>query len=375
MKKFDIHIVLLSDQVLPNVLPVLDTAIKPKKVILCESDAMTGRGVGTNLEKFYKGKGLETEIIPLGTAYDYAQMQEVFLGIATDLEGGNESVGINLTGGTKLMSIAAQNIFSAAGFTCFYSIPQKNEITVVADGKDSPYKINDKIKLKDYFAVHGYLVESKSSKKFRINDDSRNLCNDLLSNFSVYKESIGFLNMLASKAADAYSLKIRNDIPEQHDGILELFSKYHFIREYDDRRVIFESAQDRDYCNGLWLEEFVHICLSDLNRDIGLQDFATTITIVSPTGTKNELDAAFLFNNNLYIIEAKTSRMYDKGADILYKLDSLKDYAGMYTRPIVVTFKPLKGYDKKRAEDLKIKLIEGSAIKNLSKHIKDYIGK
>ncbi|MFA7172492.1 MAG: DUF1887 family CARF protein [Kiritimatiellia bacterium] len=373
MEKFDIHIVLLSDQVLPNVLAVLDAAIKPQKVILCESDAMAKRGVGINLAEFYSSKGLVTEIVPMGTAYDYAVLQDKFLEIAANLEGGSASVAVNLTGGTKLMSIAAQNVFSAYGFACFYSIPQSNEITVITGEKEPPYKIKDQIKLKDYFRVHGYLAEPKTDKKFKIDSDSRDLCLELLENFSVYKDSIGYLNLLASKAADAYSLKIKNDIPEKHDKILELFARFHFISYYDDKRVEFESQQSRDYCNGLWLEEYVHLSLKELDKDIGLQDFATSLKITSPTGTENELDAAFLYKNNLYIVEAKTARMTDKGTDVLYKLDSLKDYAGMYTRPIVVSFKPLQGYDRKRAEDLKIKLIEGSAIKNLVKHIRDYI--
>ena len=70
--------------------------------------------------------------------------------------------------------------------------------------------------------------------------------------------------------------------------------------------------------------------------------------MVSPTGTKNEIDAAFLYNNKLYIIECKTAKMDDKGTDVLYKIDTIRGYAGLFTKPIIISFDEFNKYDKQR---------------------------
>jgi hypothetical protein len=133
--------------------------------------------------------------------------------------------------------------------------------------------------------------------------------------------------------------------------------------------VKFTSEKDRDFCKGLWLEKFVHSKLKDVADEAGLQDFSASIEIESSSGVRNEIDAAFLYNNELYVIECKTAKMDEKGSDVLYKLDAISGYAGLYTKSIVITYKEMNKFDRKRARDLRINLIEGRDINRLPKKI------
>lgn len=353
MKKYKIQIIIVSGQMIPNVTPVLDEAIRPEKVILCASNAMRERA--ETLAAFFRSKQIEAEIFSLGSAYAFAELQERFLELAIQL-GGEESVAVNLTGGNKLMTLAAQMVFESR--PRFYVVPQKDQIMMIDDTQPEIYEIADQICLRDYFAIHGFTVTSQKRKK-KIPDPTVHLAETLLKQFDRYKTEIGKINYLAAKAEDAYSLTVKNEISDVTCDLLDLFYKQGSITYYDDKKIEFASKKARDFCKGFWLEDYILNELAKVDEKIGLQDWAGSIVIESASGTKNEIDAAFLFNNELYVIECKTARMDDKGKDVLYKLDTIRGYAGFYTKSIIATFKELNQYDRQRARDLNIHLIEG----------------
>ena len=372
MKKYKTHIAIVSDQVIPNVTPVLDETIRPEKVILCASNRMKGRA--DTLAAFFKSKQIETELFSLGDAYDFAELQERFMELAIRLEH-EKSVAVNLTGGNKLMTIAAQMVFDAR--PRFYVVPQKDQLMMIDAQSPGRYEIQDRITLRDYFAIHGYTVISQKRKK-KINPDAVTLAESILKNYGVYKQQLAKLNAVASEAEKIERkthrpcLTIHDDFNEGVCELIHLFATHGSITYYDDKKIEFASNESRSFCKGFWLEDYILNELSKVNDAIGLQDWAGSIQIKSASGTKNEIDAAFLYNNELYVIECKTARMDDKGDDVLYKIDTIRGYAGLYTKSIVASFKELNKSDRRRAEDLRITLIEG---KNLNRFAERMIEK
>ncbi len=94
----------------------------------------------------------------------------------------------------------------------------------------------------------------------------------------------------------------------------------------------------------------------------------------------NELDVAFLADNRLYIIECKTTR-FDKGgpraakgADILYKLDTLTDLlGGLQARSMVVSYQQFRAHDRQRAADLHIRVCCSGDLSELPAKIKRWV--
>jgi hypothetical protein len=363
MRKYKQQIIMVSGQMIPNVTPVLDAAVRPEKVILCSSNAMQQRA--ESLACYFTKKGIEAEVYPLGSAYDFAELQERFLELAAQV-GPTDSVAVNLTGGTKLMTIAAQVVFDE--FPRFYVIPEKDQIVMIDERKPGHYEIEDQILLRDYFEIHGYSVTAQQRKK-KIPQQTETLANTLLKNYDTYKNQIGVLNALAAKAEDAYSLAVRNEISDQTCDLLDLFYRHGSLSYYDDKKIQFASADARDFCKGFWLEDYVCAELAKVDAAIGLQDWAASINIENASGSKNEIDAAFLYNNELYVIECKTARMNQKGSDVLYKLDTIRGYAGLYTKSLIASFKELEPHDRQRAADLKITLIEGKNLNRFAERI------
>lgn len=215
-----------------------------------------------------------------------------------------------------------------------------------------------------------FMDTKNTGKNFKITPASSELATELLKNLNLYHESISKLNGLATNAANAFSLKIRANILPADEPLFELFSKKGFIQYFDDQEVQFKDEKSREFCRGIWLEEYIFNELRQLDQ---LQDFATSVNIKSQEGNENEFDAVFLYKNNPYIIEAKTSKAAENGKEIIYKLDSLKAKTGLYTKPIIVSLKQFTTADRNRATQYGIKLIEGHNINNLKDKIKEII--
>ena len=367
MKRFNTHIIMVSGQATPNVLAVMDKAIRPVEVILCTTDDMHENS--EILKRYFTQHQIRCREVKLGNAYDFAALQEKFLELATELEDKASEVGVNLTGGTKLITIAAQQFFWQK-FTCFYINPEQNSIQYISE-KDAPeYPIAGQLKIKDFFAIHGYRVisskEKQVSEKPEQLEKTEQLCRELITGYTRYGEALRTLNFLAGEAKQ--TLSVRNNIPEKSWTLLELFQDYGAIHYYDDRKVQFADEESRRFCQGFWLEEWVGCALKELNHQVKLQDYASSIVIESEKGTRNEIDAAFLYNNRLYLIECKTANLEaeDKSAPPLYKLDSLHNLPGIFTQKVLVSYLPLDSHGKKRAEELKIEVIEKDRLLGLA---------
>jgi hypothetical protein len=360
MEKKSIHICLVSDRNVLNITPVLDKKISPDKVILCSTELMMDHAL--ILKNFLEFKGVVSEIYSLGNAFDYHGFKRTFLSLAESIKPYGGNVALNLTCGSTIMVLAAQSVFRGV-LQMFYIIPERDLISVISDDliSEELYDIEDKITLADYFAIHGYIVKSIHRNKI-ISESSKEVFSTLISSINRYAEPLGILNYLATNAENSNSLTFSCMISEKAFEVLELFKKHGAVEYYDKTQVIFKNIDARAFCNGIWLEDYVYQQLVMIDEMVGLQDFAVSVNIENRHGVRNEIDAAFLYNNRLYLIECKTSRMDQKGTDVVYKMDTVKGYAGLKTRGILVSYRKLKKFDIQRAKDLGIMVLAKSNI-------------
>ena len=117
MKQYHTHVCLVSGQAAPNLLPLLDAAIKPKRVELIVTPEMKKRA--EYLEKIIRPKGIAVTLHELDSAADYDSIQELLLTVIGDYEDLGE-IALNVTGGTKWMAIAAQEVFRSNDMPVFY---------------------------------------------------------------------------------------------------------------------------------------------------------------------------------------------------------------------------------------------------------------
>ena len=319
MEQKDIQIVLVHDLIVSSITPLLDQKLRPDKVYLCYTDDQ--EELTKKIKKFLCRKKVDTILYSLGHAHAFEHIQEKFLELAMLLEERAAEVAINLTGGTRLMSLAAQSIFHNTRFTLFYALPSDELIHIDQPGNRDRHPLQDHIRLRDFFALHDYEVMSLK-RSFKISHESRALTKELIQKMDLYAHSIGKLNYVADQCDRYHEFESQERIQEKHQAIFELFYEHGFLQINQSLRPEFSSQEAIEFCRGLWLEEYLYLTLKEVDNEINLQDVAISIELIDKNETKNELDGAFLYNNQLFIIEAKTANLDGKGSDILYKLDN-----------------------------------------------------
>ena len=370
MSKIRTHIILLSERVLPDVLPVLDYNLKPERVVLCESDEANRRGIGRRVAPFLKSNNVKVDFFRIGSADDFSELHKKFAELASKHSAHKGEVAVNLGSGNELMAVAAQSVFSAGGFTFIYAVPERNQMFEIDGGKVRTYQLQEKIKLSDYFLVQGCRLLSKREKNLKLISGSHVLCRELLSDFEKYGKHLTYLARLAAGAESHFSLKAKARITNDNKSLFELFSRNGFIARFDAQVVEFSSEEDSDFCKGIWLEDYLHQTLKGLGKDAGLQDFATFVEVENSAGTRFELDAAFLCKNILYVIDAKLDGGYERNGEDPYRLEWLRDLDRLCTVPIVVSFRELRNQDLRRVERMGVHVLQSNELVNLEQALK-----
>lgn len=195
---------------------------------------------------------------------------------------------VNITGGTKAMSLAVVDYFSLLPHNTIYYLPINNRYHNITDDRISD--ISYSLSLKEYFWLYGIDIKV-SNAGHRQPEVARQIYIDL--------KQISF-----SKRTE------RLHKPHQR----------------------YSQPEDRHYYNGTWLEEYVYYYCKKL---LGLREdqVASGVALYrdDEVSNDNEVDVAFVYQNRLYIIECKVwlSLSLDKEEvdDTLYKLAAItKDF-------------------------------------------------
>ncbi|SDH36109.1 Card1-like endonuclease domain-containing protein [Nitrosomonas sp. Nm132] len=182
--------------------------------------------------------------------------------------------------------------------------------------------------------------------------------------------------MFVSQELDKYDLDSK-----AFDDLISMF-KHENMLSLKDNRLIFPDGHARRFVNGGWLEYLILQSLSTLAPTLGITDWGTGIEVLAPNGkTQNELDAACLLKNTLYIIECKSANLaFDgktgetSGTDALYKLDALRRMGGLRTQAMLVDFRGSLGdIDKNRAAQMNLAVVSGSQLRDLRGVLKAWL--
>lgn len=390
MQKYDLHVCLISGQAAPNLLPILDSQFKPKKAIFLVSASMKEKAqyLATAFEK----KGVKVEQVKLEDEFDFYTMENQLVELITQYEG--ENIALNVTGGTKLMAIAAQQVFSMADKPIFYLDTENNRllfISKIEKSKTIPaQQIQAKNDLETYFFAYGFKLIKKHHKT---QQDLAYLSENFIKYYSRYQHAIPLLNKYAKLSENSsYCVHIDRHERQATDfiALLSELAKNNIIH-YDSlrERIDFKDKKTKEYLNGIWLEEYTYETIKEiktiddiaLNVNVGNHKYQCQKSEYSPEnkGNKNEFDVAFIAKNKLHIIECKTQKLEKnngvKAEDILFKLETLKDYGGLLTKSCLVSYHKIPEAVHNRARELKIEIIQADDLQRLKAKIQDWIGK
>lgn len=376
-----IHLVLISAQAVPNITPILDERFRPDRVIMLVSRDMEARA--DCLEKIYRPRGIKTERWPIENAWDVEHIRNRVMELLCEYE--RHDITLNATGGTKPMSIAAYEVFRNEKKAIFYVHPEKDRLIWMHPNDRESVDLADRIRLKEYLMAYGADTVNETHKG-GVPRSLRDLTAELIEHIEAYAPALGSLNYYAARANNPRlrSPEIDGNFNGHHAfwSLVELFEHAGLLRQ-ERRRLVFNDEDARFIVNGGWLELHAYACCLNLKKSLGIQDVGHSIEVTRRQGSDtvpNEMDVALLRDNRLYLLECKTKllkggdRHHDEGAEVLYKLDSLRDLiGGLQAKAMLVSFNRLKSHNRHRARELNIEYCCHRDLKFLEERIEQWL--
>lgn len=377
------HVYLVSEQATPNITPALDAETRPDKVVLVVSEAMKQRAAWLT-SVLREAAGVQVDTWEIASPWEIEPIRNRILALLEKY--GDADIALNATGGTKPMSIAAHDIFRDLDLPIFYIHPQKDQLVWLQPWERQGKFLADKVKLSHFLRAYGSTVLEKGGNS--VLPAYTEVGKELILNFKSFNKALGSFNFYAMKASN-HQLSTTVDSPTLNNGafldVLSLFENADLLT-LNENRITFTSDEARFFVNGGWLEQYVFRTVQSLKKSIPeIQDVAQSVEI-SREGRdgkviKNELDVALLCNNRLHIIECKTKKFakHDDtadgpGAEAVYKLDTLKELlGGLRGGGMLVSYLEVGEYDKRRAEDLGIKVVDGPQLQNLKGRLSEWV--
>jgi hypothetical protein len=278
---------------------------------------------------------------------------------------------VNVTCGTKIMSMALYQIFQQYKSKIYYhGLATGNFIPLFPqDQSIEKIPINCSLSLEDYFSAYG--AQIKRAEPHYTNDQT----NLMFSVFYDFENSITKLRELRNSPTVRNRLKKNKPITlddtvfhhaqitvtgQELRGIIELADLFTFDRTAINRHQI-------DFLTGGWFEEYLYyLCktegaISDEQIGIGIQLRRT----FQETTVDNEFDIVLLSGTQLYIIECKSCLDKELLTNTLYKQHTFQQEFGLRVKNIIVTMskevaEPTWAKQRERAEVMGAVVIDGN---------------
>ncbi|MCF6267773.1 MAG: DUF1887 family CARF protein [Desulfuromusa sp.] len=366
MVRADVHVCLVSDQLLPNLLPALDIATRPDDVVLLVTPKMMS--AAARLKLLLRDAGclvIEREV----KAYRIEDIRDAVLDIVASYSG--RKLMLNATGGTKVMALGAYGVFRDLGLPVFY-IDTENEAVVFLTSPQKTSHLPDLLKVKTGLKCYGYKIVAEENPELQ--PENLKLYQTLIDEITHWEKVLARLNYFAGAAQKHLWCELDRSTINDHQFIdlITLFQTAGHLTVAGDR-LGFSSENSRRLVQGGWLEHYVYGLIENLRRKGRVMDAAIGVVIENRRGTKNELDVVCTYANRLHVIECKTAQLRGektKGDDVVYKLDNLRDLmGGTYGRALLVSYRQMRQEDLKRCQDNDVSVVCGHRLQQLETNL------
>lgn len=293
---------LISEQTIPNYIFIKELYQEGDEILFISSRKMHEKEEWLLNALKIKNTKLIPNTMHLIDEEDWNNMVQSTLNI---LKRNNKYI-VNLTGGTKYMSLAMYEVFSKFD-SLFYYIPfPKNEILqlkVPSTVNEKALPLKYRVGIKEYLTAYNVQYDTKqlNQKKdytyiffswfvgnvFDENDY------DIIDRLRDYRNK---------KNVYVHELEVKDNEEKYRSvpGLKAFLEKINFPNSIENVLI----DKEIQYITGGWFEEYIYLKISE---HILPQDIALGVGIKNTENTnQNDLDVVFTFGNKLFVIECKT---------------------------------------------------------------------
>lgn len=369
------QVLLVSAQAAPNLLAALDPVLKPAEAVLMVSGKMRARADA--LEAVLREAGVKTERVNLMDEHDFSGLEKALLEVAATRQG--QSIALNVTGGTKLMALAAQSVAQAADWSVFYVDIDTDEVIWL--GKEPRrQRLSEQLRLRHYLRGYGFRLDGDAQRVTSLVRHA-GLVQTLVTQVGSLEAPLGQINWLGQESEDKKTLQVRLTAQQADsrglDTLLRHFAEAGILAMESDR-LTFATEADRAFAKGGWLEHYVFERVNAISGAVSIRDKAANLVVIDGEGVKNELDVAFMARNRLFVIECKTARMdkpeAPKANDTLFKLSEIcRRVGGLGTSGMLASYRPLRDEEKRLARALGVELVCGAELARFDERLQRWV--
>ncbi len=321
---------------------------------------------------------------------------------------GYDKILVNLTGGTKIMTLVASDFFKTKSADIYYVTGRDNEYIKVFPKEEKKKKFEVSVSLEEYLKAYGFNFEKGTPSG-----------NAEKTTETIFKKFCELNIMEYTKAIREINSHRGKTLNYEENGIVSEFLN---AIDYNPGETGSLSKKETKYLSGDWFEEYIgtkikkELKLSDDNIFISTELTKSSAQHVTNDINKllgeneqntlpgrNEIDVMFMYNNTFYSIECKTSiiayrtiqnqqgditeKEYNILGETIYKSDSLKGRFGLFAKTSILTLTDFKEYcgednNKKtqmqgvidRANLSNIKLIDKTLLKDHESELHTLLG-
>ena len=372
-----VHVCLVSDHTIPNILGLYH--FKPDRVLFITTEKMENNKKDEAIVKTCKRLGLSFEvskiIVKEDSILDCTRKIDQWV---SDKEDSNFIV--NLTCGTKIMSIAVYEYFKDLYAQMYYIPVPKNEFIVPFPIKktSTPQPLKLRLRVVEYLTAYGLEVTNIEKLETYKNDalTRKDTTNWIMKHYDNLKNLLVWLSGNLRKYRDRRNYELNGKFNPGNDKEKELLEKLSFNVNNDTISKELSRSEIR-YLTGGWLEEYAFNVINEF-RGKGIDDVVLDIKIRSLQGNENEFDVMFTKDNALCFVECKSlDNTNDRDLDALYKIRALQQNFGLKVKSFFLTTSPhilqdgkLRPAIQARAEQFETQIITHDKISELREIIR-----
>jgi hypothetical protein len=351
---------LISAETIPNVQFIKE--MKVDEYLFITTEEMERNGVLDWIKRATNIENNKSHVI-IVSPFAY---EDIEYKLAKELDETNKYI-VNLTGGTKVMSLVVNDVFrTMINSEMYYLTGDRTYSKIYPRFKDNSFTLSNKLTLKEYIIARGFEIKSSSDPVFKL-DISEKIFEYYLNSFNRETDAAPLKMLLEKRNKNIDTI---SDFPELV-GFIERLG----FKPTVDNMI---NKKETKFLTGDWFEEYMYYKIMAINL-IDANQVGTGWNIVK-NDVSNEFDILFLMNDRLNVIECKTSIWKDVNeeqniiADTIYKVDSLKNKFGLFAKTSIVTLSDLTSLrlkdHLKRANEYKIAVLGRDAMLDFESTIK-----
>lgn len=378
----DLHLCIATGQNLANLIPALQC--KAREVWVLQTPEMRSRA--GFLADALKARGIEVQRIDFADD-DVTTLHARAAAIAERLDG--RAVTVNLSGGTKLMTLALTETLAAHLATgnaatqphLVYTDTRHHRLDWLHPEPRSE-AMADVLRINDILLAQGYRRQDASggaeaAEWQRAADARKGLTRHLGDKAAALARFFGALNALAHRALNERGAwRPEQDFEYAPGGasaeLLRAANAAGLLSWDEQTRLIFRDQDAAQYLGGGWVEEYAGLKISGMRAT----EWAPCLRIESAGGhTPNELDAAVVHGNRLLVVECKAAAARDNDvADWIYKASQLaRNVGGLMAQPLLLSARAITDNHRQRASEYGVHILAAGELATLPEYLRRWM--